>query len=387
MTENPKILILTGSYGNGHLKVTNTLKEIFMKHGMNQITESDLYLDAHPLITKVSKYLYMKSFTYGQRLYGMFYYGGNRQKKYFQADFMNYYGMKKLIHLVETVKPDVIINTFPMLVVPQFRKKTGLPIPIVNVLTDFGLHKNWIHEGVDKYYVASEKIRCDMVDKGIPSDKIKVTGIPIGAKFEEDYDKAVLFETYQLDKNKPVIVIAAGAYGVLKDIEDIVNRVWKESNSQIIVVCGKNWRLREKLTIKFLGEDHVRILGYTNKMDDLMRVATVMVTKPGGITLSEALAVQVPLLLYRSVPGQELENAIFFTKSGASIIAENPDKLVDSIQNLIDNEKIRMNMKNNMKKLYYANAAEVICEDIIAMLQSNNDKLKRKSYNDYSKPY
>ena len=123
MTKDPKILILTGSYGNGHLKVSKTLKEVFIKHGMKQIVESDLYLDAHPLITKASKYLYIKSFTYGQRLYGMFYYGGNRQKKYFQADIMNYYGMKKLTYLVETMKPDLIVNTFPMLVVPQLRKK------------------------------------------------------------------------------------------------------------------------------------------------------------------------------------------------------------------------------------------------------------------------
>ena len=90
---------------------------------MKQIVESDLYLDAHPLITKASKYLYIKSFTYGHWLYGMFYYGGNRQEKYFQADFMNYYGMKKLTYLVKTMKPDIIVNTFPMLVVPQLEKK------------------------------------------------------------------------------------------------------------------------------------------------------------------------------------------------------------------------------------------------------------------------
>ncbi len=177
-----------------------------------------LYLDTDPLITKASKYLYIKSFTYGQRLYWMFYYGGNRQKKYFQADIMNYYGMKKLTYLVETMKPDLIVNTFPMLVVPQLRKKIGNNIPIVNVLTDFGLHKNWIHRGVDKYYVASENLRLDMMEKGIAGDKIKVTGIPIDADFERQYDKKLLFEKYHLDINKPVILIAAGAYGVLKRI-------------------------------------------------------------------------------------------------------------------------------------------------------------------------
>ena len=101
--------------------------------------------------------------------------GENRHEKYFQSDFMNNYGMKKLTYLVKTFKPDIIVNTFPMLVVPEFRKKTGLKIPVVNVLTDYGLHKNWLHKEVDKYYVASENLKFDIMEKGISKNKIKVT--------------------------------------------------------------------------------------------------------------------------------------------------------------------------------------------------------------------
>ena len=71
---------------------------------------------------------------------------------------------------------------------------------------------------------------------------------------------------------------------------------------KIIVVCGHNWKLEEKLVIQSLDEDNVRIFDYTNQMDELMKMATVVVTKPGGITLSETLSIQVPLILYRSVP-------------------------------------------------------------------------------------
>lgn len=367
MTKDPKILILTGSYGNGHLRVSKTLKDTFLKLGFKHIVESDLYLDAHPIITKASKYLYIKSFTYGHWLYGMLYYGGNRQKKYFQSDFMNHYGMKKLIYLVETLKPDIIVNTFPMLVVPEFIKKTGIQIPVVNVLTDYGLHKNWIHEEVDKYYVATENLKFDILDIGIPSDKIKVTGIPIDPNFEGAKDRGLLFESYHLDMNKPVILISAGAYGVLKDTEDTINRLLNDTQNQIIVVCGKNIELKKKLTEKFIEGENVLILGYTNKIYDLMKMATVMVTKPGGITLSEALAVQVPLLLYKSVPGQERENALYFVRNGAAIIVEHLDELMENISKIIQNENIQLNMKRNMKKLHNANASEVICKDIITM--------------------
>ena len=321
MTKDLKILILTGSYGNGHLKVSNTLKENFLKLGMNQVTVSDLYL---------------KSFTYGRKLYGMFYYRVNK-KKYFQEDFMNYYGLKKLTQLVETLKPDIIVNTFPMLVVPEFTTKTGFQIPVVNVLTDYDLHKNWIHKKIDKYYVASKNLKFDLMDIGTSIGNIKVTGIPIDANFEKKCDRELLFGKYHLDLNKPVILIAAGAFGVLKNIEDTVTKLKNIKDNQIIVVCGNNWKLKEKLVIHSLGEDNVRIFGYTNQMDELMKMATVVVTKPGGITLSEALSIQVPLILYRSVPGQEEENAVFFEKNGTAIIAEKPNDLIENISNLIQN--------------------------------------------------
>ena len=139
----------------------------------------------------------------------------------------------------------------------------------------------------------------------------------------------------------------------------------------------EKYRIEKNNDRKFDGKS-VRIVGYTNKIYDLMKMATVMVTKPGGITLSEALAVQVPLLLYRSVPGQEQENALFFVENGASIIVEHPDQLIENITNVIQNENIQLNMKRNMKKLHHDHAAEVICEDIIKMLQGEKEKLNRK---------
>ena len=209
---------------------------------------------------------------------------------------------------------------------------------------------------------------------GTSIGKIKLTGIPIDANFEKKCDRKLLFGKYHLDINKPVILIAAGAFGVLKNIEDTVTKLKNIKDNQIIVACGNNWKLEEKLVIQSLGEVNVRILGYSNQMDELMKMATVVVMKAGGITLSEALSIQVPLILYRSVPGQEEENTVFFEKNGAAIIAEKPNDLIENIFNLIQNENIRMNINRNMKKLYHTNAAEVICKDIITMLQVQVEK-------------
>lgn len=374
VTKRPKILILTGSYGNGHLKVSNTLREEFYKHNLNEVVESDLYLDSHPLLTKASKYLFIKMFSYGKKIYGILYYGGSKKKRLFKIDFMSSFGMKKLIQIVDNIKPDIIVNTFPMLVVPEFRKKTGMPIPIVNVVTDYTIHKNWIHNEVDKYYVASENVKQRIIENGIASEKIKVTGIPIDSKFEAPYNKRFLFEKYRLNEIDPVILISAGAYGVLKELDEIINSLLLFNRYQIIVVCGKNEELKGNLTGKFSSEEKVRILGYTNQMDELMKMATVMVTKPGGITLSEALALQLPVVLYQEVPGQEQENALFFEKTGAAIRAKQPKEVMENIAKVVQNNSLRLDMIHSMKKLYHANSAAIICEDIMKMLE--NERVK-----------
>jgi processive 1,2-diacylglycerol beta-glucosyltransferase len=376
MTVSPKVLLLTGSYGNGHLQVTKTIKKTFVKKGINQIVECDLFLDAHPLITNVTKYLYIKSYTYGQKLYGMFYYGGNKKRFYRKIDLMSHYGMRRLMKIVEKEKPDIIVNTFPMLVVPEFRKKTGVKIPIVNVLTDFCLHANWIHDEVDEYYVATEDLKQNMTKKGISQEKIKVTGIPIQPEFEVNHDLSLLFEKYHLHKDKSVILIVAGAFGVLKDMDEIVYQLTKDKDHQIVVVCGKNKKLKARLLDIFQQNSAVHILGYTTEMHELMKMATVLVTKPGGITLSEALAVKVPLLLYRPVPGQERENAHYFEENGACINVKESSELIEQIKNLAADHNLQHSIKSNMEKLHVRNAADLISENIITLLQEEQSENK-----------
>ncbi|MEQ6375618.1 glycosyltransferase [Bacillaceae bacterium S4-13-56] len=371
MLSSPKVLILTGSYGNGHLQVTRTLSETFKRKGINNIVVSDLFLEAHPTLTSITKSFYIMSYTYGQRLYGLFYYGGNKQSILSKTAFIHKLGMQKLEEIVENEKPDIIVNTFPMLVVPEFRKKKGVTIPIFNILTDFCAHKNWIHEEIDRYYVATEELKQDIMNSNVPLSNIRVTGIPIQPQFEEDLEKQEILHKYDLKKDSEVILIIAGAFGVLKDMEEIVAKLSKEHRYQVVVVCGKNEKLRKKLTNRFLNTPRIKILGYSNHLYELMSVASIMVTKPGGITLSEALAIKTPLVLYRSVPGQELENACYFERKGAAFLVNDPTALIEKITQITRDSHLQNEMKLNMKKIHNPNAASVICTDILQFLEKN----------------
>jgi len=369
---NPKALILTAKYGNGHVQVANTLEKKCKQLNMDVVV-CDLYREAHPIITEVTKYLYLKSFSYGKQFYRLFYYGVD---KMYNKRIMNIYysmGFKRLHELITAEKPDFIINTFPMIVVPEYRKRTGKVIPTFNVLTDFCLHRIWIHPNIDKYYVASNEVKEKLLKLGISPVDVKVTGIPIREQFEENIDTASLYEKYELNPNKKTLLIMAGAHGVLKNVKELCESFIQHKDLQTVVVCGKNDSLKEQLLpLANQYPTKLKAFGYVERVDELFRVSSCMITKPGGITLSEATALGVPLILYKPVPGQEKENAEYFKRNGAAIIVNKIDQIQDVVEHLLKNPQTINNMQKNIQKLYHQNACDTILQDIL--IESKNIK-------------
>lgn len=365
-----KVLILTGSYGNGHLQVTTTLEKQFRAKGITTITTCDLFQEAHPAITKMTKYLYIKSFTVGQKVYGSFYYGTNSMKNdYRVTTWFNQFGMDRLKEVIATVQPDIIVNTFPMLVAGEWKKQTGATIPVVHTLTDFCLHSRWLHPNVDHYFVASEEMKQEMMDLGFPPSCISVTGIPVRSSFEEKKNKQLLWKKYRLDPAKKTILLMSGAFGVLKDTDYLASELAEMKDSQLVIVCGNNLELQELLKKKLGEYKNVLILGYVQEIDELMEMATVMITKPGGITLSEALAKHVPLVLYRAVPGQEKENALYFEEKKAAVHVQTVEEVLWNTSRIVENEEVRITMEQALQQLYQPLAADVIVSNLLEMIE------------------
>jgi len=156
LIKNPKVLILTAHYGNGHVQVAKTLEQTFRQKGIEDVIVCDLFGESHPFITDITKYLYLKSYTIGKELYRLFYYGVEKIYDKKIASWYANFGRKRLKTLLQVEKPDIVINTFPIIAVPELKKQTGISIPVYNVLTDFCVHKIWIHREVDRYFVATD---------------------------------------------------------------------------------------------------------------------------------------------------------------------------------------------------------------------------------------
>lgn len=376
--KKPKILILTANYGNGHLQVARALQERFLNANAD-VSVRNIYLEASPCINEWTRKLYLKSFTKGgKHLYRLFYYSSQEITKR-QNLLMFPYGYATLRKIIEEEQPDAIINTYPSHAVEYFLTKTNNRLPTYTIVTDYCLHHAWIQPSIAKYYVATQHLKNLLINRNIDTNKIAVTGIPVEKQFEHSYSRQTLIDKYQLDPNLKTVLIVAGAYGVSKEIKYICEQLRQEKGLQILVVCGKNQQLFNQLETKYQEEKQIRIFGYVTQMAEMFELATCVITKPGGIILSEAVVKNVPIVLLGATPGQERENALYFQRQGAAIFCDKWEQLVSETINLVSDDEKLKEMKAAVAKLFVPQAAGKIVTDVLKAhywQETQSNKLK-----------
>lgn len=368
VTQNKKILIITGSFGNGHMQVTqsivNQLNEMNLDH--LSVIQRDLFMEAHPIMTSICKKWYINSFRYFRNMYKRFYYSRPNE---LDKCFYKYYGLNKLINLLIKEKPDLILLTFPTPVMSVLTEQFNINIPIATVMTDYRMHKNWITPDSQRYYVATKDTKQDFVEAGVPASHIKVTGIPIADKFEEPINKEAWLAKHHLDPNKPTILMSAGAFGVSKGFDYMINEILDKSpHSQVVMICGHSKELKRSLKSKFKDNPSVLILGYTNYMNEWMASSQLMITKPGGITISEGLTRCIPMIFLNPAPGQELENAHYFEEKGFGKIADTPNEAINIVSDLTNHEHKLENMTNQMRESKVSYSTQKLCRDLLDLI-------------------
>ena len=361
----PTILILTAKYGSGHIQVAKVLATEFEKKGYS-IVISDLIEESYPSISQMTQQLLIKSYIYGQTFYKWFYYGTNKINHKGLIQFSQYLGEKRLLQLINEYQPAFIVTTFPIHVAPMVIKKGRFSIPVYTVITDYCAHPYWINSLIDHYFVASEEVKKTVEKYGVNANKINISGIPIRSNFETILVDSTLYRKINLVKSKPIITIFAGAYGVLKGVKELALQLLQNPNNQVIVICGKNNELFKRLYP--LVQEYpatFRLYSYVNEIHKLFSISTCLITKPGGITLTEACALKVPLILYRPIPGQELENAQYFQKNGAACITYSLSETIGITNEIIYSPNRLEKMKARLNRLYQPHASKSITDYIL----------------------
>lgn len=207
-----------------------------------------------------------------------------------------------------------------------------------------------------------------LISKNISESKVFVTGIPISSRFLKTYDKKEILNEFNLEENKKTILFfAGGEFGLGKNrtLQIFENLIKNFENIQVIAIAGKNEKMKlhfESIVKEYNREKNVRVLEYTNKVPELMAISDLVISKPGGLTTSESLASNLPMIIINPIPGQEEENAEFLESKGTGIWIRKNDSPYEIFKDLFSNTTKLDNLKNNTKILAKKHSTEDICK-------------------------
>jgi processive 1,2-diacylglycerol beta-glucosyltransferase len=268
--------------------------------------------------------------------------------------------LHKFLRFLREGSWDVIVNThfLPPEMIAGLRSKAEINTPQLTVTTDFETHRLWVHQPCDRYFTATEEGAINLAHWGVPPSDITVTGIPIHPAFSRPGRRSECRAKHGLADDRPVILQLAGGFGV-GPVEKLFDAVLAaEIPLELVVVTGRNEVLQERLRQRAVPSRHrVHVVGFTTQMHELMTAADLVMTKPGGLTTSEALACGVAMVVANPIPGQESRNSDFLLENAAAIKVNNVATLPYKLTQLLRDPERIAQLKANARTLGKPDAA------------------------------
>lgn len=378
-----KVLILYACYGGGHLSAAKSIKQYIDENFEDvQTNMIDCIKYVNKSFEKISTAAYREMAKKAPWAWEKVYYKSQDGLLAKVSTDSNKIMAVKMVKLFREYNPDVVISTHPFCsqMTAYLKKKGKTNCVLATVMTDFVSHDQWLIGDTfnDFFFVSNPIMKGVMVKSGVDENKIHVTGIPVSKRFLQDYNKEEICKDFGLVPNKKTILFfGGGEYGLGKDkTVAILDTLASYEDIQVIAIAGKNEKLKqafEEVVHNKNKEESIKVLPFTDKVPELMHIADLVITKPGGLTTTESLVSSLPIIFINPIPGQEEENAELLENEGAAIWIRknsNPKEIIDSV---LLNEK-RMNyMKENSIRLARRDSTANICKICLNREENKND--------------
>lgn len=335
MIENKKILILYSEFGMGH----KTCAKYLANKLDGQVYIHNAKQEQNPFMTKFIEKGYNDFFTKNahnkiiSNTYGFLFWIVHKSN-FLIKNCVQKTGAKSVHKLIKKYNPDIIVCAYP------YKIKTN--IPILMMVTDYDIAPSWICNEGEHYLISSEKIKKTLINKNIEEEKIFYTGIPIDDKF------------YNEENNESVknILFNLGARGQFK-LKNIISNIdnLKKYDFNITIICGKNEKLFNKLNKLYENKKNITIYPYVNNIEQIIKDNDIVITKAGGISISENIVAQKPMIINKtqSLKGQEHYNINFVKDNNLGLISDEKD-IYKTILKYYNDNKLYKNTINNLKE-------------------------------------
>ena len=361
------ILIFTASTGGGHKRAAAAIKA-----KINDISPQTnvTVIDGMKAIGKV----YNKAVTKGYHImatktpefYGKMYRLTDEKKPVAKAVMKsNEMYANKLLESIEEYNPDIIIICHPFItnMVSYLKEKGKLNVKAISLITDYDSHRTYISPYIEAFVLAEPQMAKKLLEEyKVPESKIYPLGIPTFDSFAKNETREELCKRERLDPEIPTVLLMAGSFGVTGVLDFYEQLAQTGENIQMIVITGRNIKLFDHFDKKIQELDssrNTKLLYFVDNVEDYMHIADLIVTKPGGLTVTESIACHLPMAIYSAYPGQEEDNVDFLLNQNAAVLIDKKNGAKQIIELLNSPEKLN-EMRENCKKLALPNAAEDI---------------------------
>ena len=365
-----RVLIISTSAGTGHVRAGQALEQAFKAdERTGEVIHEDALKYTNKLFRDFYSKLYIQLVREAPAVLGWVYRTTDEPWKgeavRVQLDRLN---LAPMVKFIQDFDPQITICThfLPSGLISHLIERGDLNTHHSIVVTDLDCHAMWLSRTFHRYFVAMEETKVHLEALGIPSERITPSGIPIDPIFAAPIDRAAALDAYQLKPDRPTLLLSAGALGV-GPTEIIVRRLMElHHDTQTIVICGRSDELRDRI-LGIVGKRNprFRVLGYSDRMHELMRVSDLFVGKPGGLTTSEALACGLPMCIVSPIPGQEERNSDHLLEKGCAIKANELTTLAWKIDQLLDDAPRLARMRENASRLGHPHAARQIVDVLL----------------------
>ncbi len=333
-----KALFLSVKAGYGHHSTAQAMMKYFTERGW-QCDMIDVFEEISPDLSDSINDGYMFATKYLKNIYGKMYTSLAKREEP-QPEISPLHVTSKIISakmkkFVKEYEPDVMIGThsFAAMVMSVFKEKGTTHCPCIGIVTDFMIHPLWENTYMDYYVLPAPQLTHQLMKKGIPEEKIVSTGIPVKEQFSVRGDKEEARKSLGLDDKLTVLVMmgSMGFGSMEKFIEELDGcRV----DFRVLCVCGKNEKAKKEIEARTWTREII-VYGFVNNVDVLMDAADVIITKPGGLTTSEALAKGLPCIIANPIPGQEERNMEFLVNNGCAVMINEEYRIDEALYQLL----------------------------------------------------
>lgn len=373
---HPEILILAARYGDGHLRAAKAIAlQLLMMNNELRLGIVDYYRFVNPTLDNLIRWSYLTSVRRAPSLWRWFYTSTQNIDPLSRTQRMiNHIGLKRFHGALKELPPKLIVSTYPTAagVVSTLKQQGRLDVINYVVMTDYSVHTQWIHPAVDMYFVGSDDMRQELVERNIDPKKIIVSGIPVDERFQESVDEQVVRQSLHIQENSPIILFMGGAYMPISEYIQVLKVIDQVSSRHTTIVVAGHEELRFNLAKQYEERSHnpMVILGYVDNVHELMAISSLLISKAGGLTTTESLCRGLPTVIYRPIPGQEDANAEFLVRNGAGRRAHSEEDLGEIVTHLLEHPWELKNMAHQTRNLGHPDAAQIVAKHIYQALRT-----------------